>query len=418
MNICLPRTARVEVAEANLGRPGGRTEAADAGSPRGARLYGMGGRRAVSAGAERGGSPTYKGVQALRGVAACAVVIYHAGRVWAEGSGLAVPHAVSNGASGVDVFFAISGFVMALSATGSRRPGPGEFLRRRVLRVVPLYWLMTAVAVLKLLLVQAVPRLGSAAEHAPVRVWDVVRSLLFIPYINAAGEVLPILQPGWTLSFEMFFYLLFAFALLAAAGRPLRVLGPMLVVLAGVGWFRTDRWPVPTVLVSPVLLEFLGGVLLGYWARAGIGIGRGAAWVAGLLGTAGAAMLAGVWWGDPPAVRVLAWGVPALFVVAAGVLLEDRVRVPRWMLRVGDASYSLYLSHMLVVMFCAWVARRVVGPRAGGMAGFCAVAVLVSVGAGLLLYRWVELPMTAGLAHWTGWNRGRAPMVSAGEGQG
>ncbi len=371
----------------------------------------------VSAGAERGGSPTYTGVQALRGMAACAVVVYHAGRVWAESYGLPVPHVVSNGASGVDVFFAISGFVMALSATGSRRPGAGEFLRRRVLRVVPLYWLVTAVAVAKLLVVRALPWLASAAGHAPVRGWDVLRSLFFMPYVNAAGEALPVLQPGWTLNYEMFFYLIFAGALLAGRRRPLRVLAATLVVLAGVGWFRAASWPVWTVLVSPILLEFLGGVLLGSWARAGVRLGRGAAGAASGFGVLGVVLLAGQWWGDPPAVRVLAWGVPAFFTVAAAVLLEDRLRVPRWALKVGDASYSLYLSHILVAMFCAWAARRVFGVERSGMVGmwgFCGVAVVVCTGVALPMHRWVELPMTAGLAKWTGWNRGRAPLVDAG----
>ena len=378
-------------------------------------------RAEVSAGAKRGGSPTYTGVQALRGVAACAVVVYHAGRVWAGMYGLPVPHAVSNGASGVDVFFAISGFVMALSATGSRRPGAGEFLRRRVLRVVPLYWVMTAVAVAKLLLVQAAPALASAADHAPIRVWDVVRSLLFVPYVNAAGQVLPILQPGWTLSYEMFFYLLFAAALLLSAKRPMRVLAPLLVGLAGLGWFRQENWPAWTVLVSPILLEFLGGVVLGYWARAGVRIARRTAGVVAVLGVGGVLMLAGVWWGDPPAVRVLSWGVPALLVVGAAVLLEDRfarLPVPRWALRVGDASYSLYLSHMLVGMFCAWAARRMFGVQASGTAGlwvFCGVTLLVSVGVALAVYAWMERPMTAALARGTGWNRGRVPMVAAAE---
>ena len=228
--------------------------------------------------------------------------------------------------------------------------------------------------------------------------------------------MLPILQPGWTISYEMFFYLIFAGALLVSATRPLRVLGPVLTALAVVGYFHRDSWPVWTVLVSPMLLEFLGGVLLGYWARTGVRLGRGAAWLVGLLGLAGFGLLGGLNWGDPPTIRVLAWGVPAFVVVAAAVLLEDRLWIALWIQRVGDASYSFYLSHMLVGMFCAWVARRVLGVSSSGGTGlwiFCAITGVISVWVALAMYAWVERPMTAALARWTRWNQGRAPMVEA-----
>ncbi len=96
---------------------------------------------------------TFLGVQALRGVAAALVVVHHCTQLWdvrlhpqstASGWG--------NGAAGVDIFFVISGFVMAFTALGRRRMTGMDFLRRRIVRIVPLYWICTLATIAALVM--------------------------------------------------------------------------------------------------------------------------------------------------------------------------------------------------------------------------------------------------------------------------
>ena len=100
------------------------------------------------------------------------------------------------GQAGVDVFFVISGFIMWMVT--AEPVGPAQFLWHRVVRIVPLYWIATLIM----------------AAHRSSSVSDTVNSLLFWPYRDANDELWPVLVQGWTLNFEMFFYLLFAAALI------------------------------------------------------------------------------------------------------------------------------------------------------------------------------------------------------------
>ncbi len=352
------------------------------------------------------------GVQALRGIAALAVLGTHLGGLWAEQYGRGAPRLLDNGAAGVDLFFVISGLVMALSSAGPRAVGGGTFLRRRVLRIAPMYWLLTLVAVSKIWTVARMPGLGSRADHLPVSVVDLLRSLCFVPYRNSAGALDPVLQVGWTLNFEMFFYLLFALALFARV-RPIWMLTPLLAGLALLGLLARPGWPAVAVLMNPLLLEFLAGMYLGRAVQRKTALGP--LWLWASLGVLGAAGLVLIPMGNVPFSRVLGWGVPAVLVVEAAVRLDGvlRGRIPRGLLRVGDASYSLYLSHVLVCI-AVFRAERVVLPAATiERLGFWPTSVAtaaVAVGVGLLLYRRVEKPMTGALARWTGWNRGQAPL--------
>ena len=156
--------------------------------------------------------PTFRGIQALRGFAAALVVVLHAtGQPF--GMEASKPWVWMRGHAGVDIFFVISGFVMAISATGQGRPTAGEFLRRRILRIVPLYWIFTLVMLAKILAVKVHPGLGRDVVHLQTPIGYVLASLFFIPYRNSQGDIAPVLAVGWTLSFEMLFYLLFALAL-------------------------------------------------------------------------------------------------------------------------------------------------------------------------------------------------------------
>jgi peptidoglycan/LPS O-acetylase OafA/YrhL len=329
----------------------------------------------------------YHCVQALRAVAAALVVLHHCIMMWIAWilKKPDLPH-WANGAAGVDIFFAISGFVMAISLPGlaGKANKPAVFLWRRFTRVVPLYWAVTTlkVAILKAFPASAINGLGSP--------WRIIASYLFIPTSNGKGEIYPVVEVGWTLNFEVFFYLLFAIAL-ALDLAPLTFLGPCLTALTLLGTLRPAGLPAFTVLSSSLVLEFLFGVILAELATRRKLPGSRAAML--LAGTGFVALMLIP---EPTFdMRFLWWGVPAACVVAGGVALEDQwgARMPRWLLEAGDASYALYLTHTFIMPFLGHLLSRI---HLTGIPGLIAAIVLgmgISLPLSVLVHRWVEKPL-------------------------
>ena len=174
------------------------------------------------------------GIQYLRAVAALAVVVFHA----AERSGLNFVV----GAAGVDIFFVISGFVMwTLAAT--RPVSTWAFYRDRLLRIAPLYWIVTLVMAVGAL-AGLFPRIRLTADH-------VIASLAFVPHRSPSnGEIWPLLTQGWTLNLEMFFYLIFGLILFLPRERRLAMLTTTFVglVLAGRKYQPARTSPIKVVV--------------------------------------------------------------------------------------------------------------------------------------------------------------------------
>ncbi len=338
--------------------------------------------------------PTFRLIQILRALAALMVVAHHATIMLNQRNHLAIGN-WRNGACGVDIFFVISGFVMTVSSAPLRSaPHPARtFLARRLERVVPLYWLVTTAKVAVLLLI---PTLGFNSMGS---LSHIVGSYFFIPSLNPEFALEPVVVVGWTLNFEMAFYVLFALAL-ALRTRPLWVLAPPLLGLSLWRLFHNPLGPPPLVFFeNTLLLEFLFGVLLGYalpWMRR-------LPWGGGLaLMTVG--LLPLFLWPEPGvlAARGLFWGLPALAVVAGALSLESRwgSRSPRWALALGDASYSIYLIHTFALPAMGLLLAHIQHPSALEIPSALVAVVVFSTLAGLLTYRLVEQPIT-------GWFKGR-----------
>lgn len=335
---------------------------------------------------------TYRGVQALRGLAACMVVSFHASANWSIVAYGTDSHTWWNGAGGVDIFFVISGFVMAVSSVG-KGDGPlaaRRFLERRVIRIYPLYWLITTVLFLKISL--GFVRSAEGLHYVPP--FFALCSYLLVPVHNPAGDIHPLLAPGWTLSYEMFFYICFAAALYFRRSVPV-TLTIALGSLAFVGIFRTEAWPAITTLFSPLLLEFLAGLWLGRALQSGRTIPRS---VGALLAGIAAAILF-VLPSVPPAYQRLEWGVCGLFLVQAAVVCEAQLDfIPRWALLLGDASYSLYLTHSPLLGLYNFLFKRVhvLVPgriRLQDEAITQVVSLLFSIMVGIACYQLIENPM-------------------------
>lgn len=325
-------------------------------------------------------------IQALRAVAALLVVVVHL-ELLGEPMRLS-PAFFHVFAVGVDLFFVISGFIMV--HTTSRRPiSPVAFLQNRLIRIAPLYWLLTC-GVFALAL--AWPRAlgGTQADWAAL-----AKSLTFVPYERADGTMRPILFVGWSLNLEMAFYAMFA-AVLTVAGRGQRVLlgGILLIAAVTIGRLAGAQLsPELRFLTQPLLLEFCAGMAIGWLypkLPASASLARYAIAV-GMLALAGL-VLAARW--PVPGGWPLAL-LPASVAVLAALVAENGGVTLRyvWLQNLGNASYALYLVHPFVTQ--AWtlaaVGSGLLAPDTAWL--FMLAAFGSAVAAGLLLHILVEKPL-------------------------
>ena len=321
-------------------------------------------------------------VQMLRAVAALMVVAYHIGVLLRERLNINGLDSF-NGAAGVDIFFVISGFVMMISSQKlfGAAYGARTFLVRRLERIVPLYWIATTA---KIGLLLSVPALAVNGLGSP---WRVISSYLFLPTFDP-GMPQPVLIVGWTLNYEMLFYVFFAFAL-ALKVPVLRVLVPALGVISLMSWLAKPTWPVWLLSYSSLVLEFLFGVFLAKMVLAGKIVERRVSWI--LFAGGFVALLSP----SGRMIRAFSFGLPALAIVTGAVGLESGIgrRVPKWILEIGDASYAIYLVHGFVLPpLGIWLKhRQILGLHATLVA---LVAGLVgSTLAGIAVHRSVERPI-------------------------
>lgn len=247
------------------------------------------------------------------------------------------------GQTGVDFFFVLSGFLLMYS-TRNKESETG-FWRRRLRRIVPLYWGMTLVTAL---FVNLLPGLFRSYVFTPAYL---IKSLLFLPYTHDGMEG-PLMALGWTLNYEMFFTFLFWIAMkLSRRHRGTIALGMLggLVILG-------HAVPLPFVLSywsRPVLLEFGWGILIYLlWNRLNGSVlrftGRKRNSLLPTLGTLlvlAVGIFAMEWLYGLGVPRAFGSGVLAAFLLGLFVLLDPFIRVPDAVKAIAGDSYALYLIH-------------------------------------------------------------------------
>ena len=326
-------------------------------------------------------------LQYLRGIAALMVVCVHLSvqlqRMDYQG------YWPDWAASGVDIFFVLSGFLMWFTTAG-RQQTPLEFYRRRIVRIVPLYWLLTTFVVAVLVLA---PRLMQSVRLDWV---NVVASYFFVFTPSAAGRMEPVLLVGWTLNYEMLFYLVYGAALALPARWRFAATTAVVVLLVAVNYPVFGRTDVQALRDASLMLEFVFGMAIAAWwmrvSAADRSATSGWLWL-----TAGFAALALQEFFLPPLPSAVAGGLPAVAIVCGALLLERSGAMPRWpvLRRLGDISFSLYLSHPIALSAFAQGWRRLgLGGLPGSNLLFCVAATAFCVVVGALVYRWVELPLT------------------------
>lgn len=315
-------------------------------------------------------------VQALRGVAALLVLTMHA---FYE-SGLPRPDFFPFHI-GVDIFFVISGFIMVYTSRDwFGTPGAWKkFISRRLVRIVPVYWFYTSVL---LVVAFVMPSALQTVEFEPVHA---VLSYFFIPHENPSGSLHPFLDLGWTLNYEMYFYAVFAAFMFLPLRQMIWALTAYFVFTVGAGAFATEDNEALYFWSRTIVLEFVAGAWIGYAYLRGVRLSG----IQAVHFLAASVLLIFIEI-NPLQERALSIMGAAVLLVAAAVLTEgiQGRAVPRFWLALGDASYTLYLSHPFTLAAIALLGRMVLPPIPLFIA-----SVLVAVLAGYILYLVVEKPL-------------------------
>jgi len=353
-------------------------------------------------------------IQFLRMVAAMLVVFYHtSAHVGSAGAEQGVFFALSeaSGFAGVDIFFVISGFIMAhTSFSASGVTGGWAFLRRRAARIYSGYWPFFLLAI----------ALFAWMDQQYLQDARLLRSAILWPAYPLLIAV------SWTLIFEMFFYLLFTLIIILTDQRRMLLLGCLLVLMSMVACYSQfvrhaydpGQLEYKTVaeyyMLSPYLLQFLGGALLAGLLRRPA-IWQTPAWGIGLLLLGSGLFLTGGWinnhyfsgaieQGYTVFWRVLVFGVPALLILAGLVRMDQcGLRAPvKFSLLTGGASYAIYLSHTLIL---AGMQKLGFNDYAAGLGGWAMQAAYFGLMAAILAYsvlhyRFIERPLHRQFKRW------------------
>lgn len=330
----------------------------------------------------RSNAKQLESLQFLRFVAAFAVVLFH------FGSGLTIQYHLDRnylgmGAAGVDVFFVLSGFIISYSSDPAR--GLGYFARKRLARIVPLYWLLT-VPVILIALVKP-----SLLNSTIVSVETVAKSLLFVPYQKNGGAIQPILFLGWTLCYEMFFYMIYGACLLFGMRATWYACAVVLLLVAlGMIWpHGSVEWRFYT---SPILIEFALGMMLhkAYSASDAFKSGSNPAAIALVVLACSIHFFVVTFIGS----SIFASSLFAVLLVSGFLLMRlPHGRLWATLVLLGDASYSLYLIHPYTLQ----LPIKLLGEHfsISFVTGILVLVTLGTIAISVMLLKFFERPMQA-----------------------
>lgn len=323
--------------------------------------------------ASTGGQETLQSIQFLRFVAAAIVVVHHASHtielVWPTVASPLATYLYGFGVAGVHIFFVISGFVMVYV----KRTTPAAFLYRRLIRIFPIYWAIAAMYLL---------HRGDVPD-------GVVQSFLLLP-----GYSSNIIGAGWTLAYELYFYVCFALVL----GLPRRGLGILTIFfvacIASRALIRPAAGSFLDVVTNSLLLEFLAGAWIARLFLSGISLSKQETMPIILLGAG--AFIGGLMFDYTRLPSVIVWGIPSALIVCGFVFAE--AALPNWIKRIaflGDSSYSLYLIHMLLIRLMMGAISAALLPNVAYREALVLLFLFVCCFTSLACYRFVERPLIA-----------------------
>lgn len=278
----------------------------------------------------------FDSIQTLRGIAALFVVLEHV-------------RFLNCGAFGVDIFFCISGFMIMFSTHKSTE----FFLRKRIIRILPLYYLMTVGTFLLLILF---PTMFEQSKADPI---FLIKSLLFIPFDIGGGVLQPLMRIGWTVNCEIFFYLLFFIAMHISHKYRGLISSLLIGLVVALAQMLPVNWAPLTFYGNPIMLEFILGIIIYYVVRGIYELHSRKTLPKSILPISiltfiGIFAMLSI---TKPGINTLGfrrfflWGIPGMLLVLCAFLIGMFMSMPRFSVKLGNMSFSLYLIHYYPIMF-------------------------------------------------------------------
>lgn len=348
-----------------------------------------------------------RSIQWLRGLAALAVLLRHTSST-APNYGYVVSWFTGRdiGAWGVSLFFVISGFIMVRTTFGIP-PGIGSakrFMLRRILRIAPIYWIITAAIV-------ALAYFYPIGTNYKLSFDNALSSFLFVPAVDAAGLVHPPLRVGWTLNFEMYFYAIFGLTLFVRPTYRLPLLMVWSLIAVSAGLVYEFQLPVMRMLTNHLVALFALGAVGGYISR-DLRLSPALAWAGVAVSWIAVLSFGALGYDGEGRVSTFVYGVSFLCLICCVTSIERAKNYSfrlKPMLLVGDWSYALYLIHVPALAISGKIMLKV--GLIGVLPGYVILTlnVLICIFAGCLMFYFAEKP----LQHMARWllarNSGQAP---------
>ncbi|EPD1255368.1 acyltransferase family protein [Escherichia coli] len=290
----------------------------------------------------------------LRGLAAVAVVIDHVthymhqsfdGESWLYSSNI-----YNVGGFGVDLFFCISGFIMVIT-TYNRPSGLSQslsFLKKRFLRIYPTYWFYCIITITLPLILYGKTDLISKYDSL-----FLLQSFLLLPAKISEKSFSPFLGQGWTLQYELYFYILFALTIIFFKGFKVPFYCALLMISMLIISLNIDINSYVDYLASnTIIIDFIMGMLSAYFyvkvSAKGISINirTGLALVVILI-----SLISYIIINKYPIDRIIVFGIPSFFIVTIFSLINVNPcsLTNRVIIQAGEASYTIYLAHMIFI---------------------------------------------------------------------
>ena len=333
-----------------------------------------------------GANKNLKSLQILRFIAATSVVYLHISVAY-----LHIYVTPSFGSFGVDIFFVLSGFVIALVV--STQKSPILFAINRLTRIVPIYWLLTT---LLLLLIYIKPQYVHETTAASVSFLNYIKSLFFIPYYGTS-DMMPLLRVGWTLNYEMLFYLCVWFGL-ALTKRYAIFLALCLLLLVYILFGNViDSKLMNEFFSSELIFEFaLGIAAYKIYSKSLLSRIKNLTFIA--LFIIAYSFMAYVEANEYKGSRFILFGIPSFLLVICAAELEGFIgelnnNITSVLASMGDASYATYLTHWYVIV----AFRKIVSEKLDLFEFYSAFGALLTLSAALIVgqitYKYADKPL-------------------------
>ncbi len=330
-------------------------------------------------------------IQILRGLAALLVVFLHACHD--------VSHKIVNsiilnfynlslfGGIGIDIFFIISGFIMIFihGYDFNKKKAPVIFLLKRLIRIVPLYWIFTLFSAAILLFF---PELFTKGKQFDLS--HLISSLLFFPWYNSVGEIFPVLPVGWSLNVELYFYFIFSLTLFFPRKYfYISISAIFISVILLVKFFNLTS-PFSLMVGNYIVLEFLIGIYLGLLYQKNMMLLNYWFWI--FISTL--LIFSNIFIMYDSEYRVITTGIPCALLIYAMLSIEKNKKdysFNRWLFLLGNASYSIYITHIFFYKGTIKVIYRLFGEINPDV--IILISVLLSILGGFFIYLTIEKPM-------------------------